>query len=261
MITNSNINSKRNINQTLNIEDQINDAEAQNLGEKTKKKQKKGTSLQGRPAKASTDLRKMEEQIKKAAWRIAEFEEHLYIYFGGAQASHKQEDCNNALEYFNQIFKNVDAQNWLKQMIDDWNQKKSELIDPIGQEYVPLSDRYFLNELISNEDQKQTIKVELMKFLTIYAFQIFLRTNQECFQFIVQMLYLIYQKVEVDNEDSVGISTGLSKEKIDQILKSNYKQNEEFLKCQNIYSLLYPVMQDTYLHFSSHKKIKIVKQI
>ncbi|KAL4465849.1 hypothetical protein ABPG74_004086 [Tetrahymena malaccensis] len=258
MSVNETINSKRNHSQTqllYNLNYETNEAEAQNLGEKTKKKQKKGTSLQGRPAKASDQLRKMEEQIKKAAWRMAEFEEHLYIYYGGAQASHKMEDCNNAVQCFNQIFQNQDAQDWFKQMIDDWNQKKSELIDPIGQDYVPLSDRYFLNQMISN--QKENIEVDLIKLLTIYAFQIFLRTNQECFKFILQMLYLIYSQIELEKEG--GKIGGLSVDKIEDILSKNY-QNDELLQCKNIYSLLYPVMNDTFMHFSDNNGIKIVKQ-
>ncbi|KAL4470730.1 hypothetical protein ABPG72_016735 [Tetrahymena utriculariae] len=261
MNTSESINSKRNLSQTQIDQDQINQAEAQKFGEKTKKKQKKGTSLQGRPAKASDVLRKMEEQIKKRAWRIAEFEEYLYIYFGGAQASHKMEDCNNALQYLNQIFQNQGAYDWFKQMIQDWSKKKSELIDPIGQEYVPLSDRYFFNQMIINADQKEIVEVDFMKLLAIYAFQIFLRTNQESFQFILEMLYLIYTQVEVEDKNSIGITTGLSTERINEILKINYTQEEEFLKCQNIYNLLYPVMRDTYIHFSDHKKIKILKQI
>ena len=56
------------------------------------------TSLQGRPAKPSEEMRKLEESIKLAAWRFAELEENLYIVHGGASVEFTDEHDKKILD-------------------------------------------------------------------------------------------------------------------------------------------------------------------
>lgn len=80
-------------------------------------------------------------------------------------------------------------------MVREWKAFKRNIIDPLGQPFVPLSDSYFINMFIKkdneicNEAHAQYSSMKVETLFLIYVFQIFLRTNFKGFEEITKVLH------------------------------------------------------------------------
>ncbi|KAL4436310.1 hypothetical protein ABPG74_015901 [Tetrahymena malaccensis] len=229
---------------------------------KYKKSQKKAQKLQqaspqiikdiskkgdlGRPKKLNKQLRDDELRIKQISMNWSYQEEILIRKFGGYEFQEKLQTKNIATNLIQKLFGESYKQEF-ENMLIDREQVLKECSDPIEKDVTPLSAEYFLQKCTS---QGQTLDLKL--YLTIFLFQIFLKTDEKGFQNIFNYFKEIFYQAQINNSQQKTIIQFIHPGSIFNLIKPQ-DNFEEF-------KIFYKYMYEEMLRLFCEYKLQLVIQ-